>query len=192
MKKKLLVISLIAIVISVIASGTLAFFTADDSAKNVFTSGGVSIEVEEWQVLDDGSKVPYPETAPIEIMPGDVVSKFVTVKSAEEDVYVRATLAYTVYDANGDEMNLTADEIAAIISLDINNAEWSVKDPADGYYYYNGVVGDGDVTDELFTEVTFATSMDNRFQHCTVEIDVLAEAVQAKNNGTSALDCAWN
>lgn len=189
MKKKLLVISLIAICISIIASGTIAFFTADDTAKNVFTSGGVSVEVEEWQVDDAGNKTPYPENQAIEIMPGDVVSKMPTVKSLEEDVWVRVALAYTVKDADGNDMQLTADEIAAIISLDINTAEWTLKD---GYYYYSAAVGGGAVTDELFSNVTFATSMDNKFQHCTVEIDVNAEAVQAKNNGTSALDCAWN
>lgn len=188
MKKKLLVLSVIAICLSLIAGGTLAFFTAEDTAKNVFTSGGVDIVVEESQLVD-GSLVPYPEDAPIEIMPGDVVSKIPTVKSTDEDVYVRAEVVITVKDAEGAVMQLTADEIAAIISLDYNLAKWTLKD---GMYYYAEAIGDGEVTDELFSNVTFATSMDNKFQHCTAEIDINAEAVQAKNNGTSALDCAWN
>ena len=189
MKKKLLVLSLIVICVALIAGGTLAFFTAEDNAHNVFTSGGVDIIVEEWQqVPGEVDPKPYPENEPIEIMPGDVVSKIPTVKSVDEDVWVRASLTIVVKDAEGNVMQLTADEIADIIDLDINTFMWTEKD---GFYYYNEAIGDGAVTDELFSEVTFAKTMDNKFQHCTVEIDVDAQAVQAKNNGTSALDAIW-
>ena len=190
MKKKLLVVSLIVICFTLIAGSTLAYFTAEDTAHNVFTSGGVDITVEEWQEVD-GDMVPYPEDEPIEIMPGDVVSKIPTVKSTDEDVYVRVALDIVVKDAEGNVMQLSDAEIAEIISLDLNTFNWVEKDPADGYYYYNETVGGGAATEPLFSEVTFATTMDNVFQHCTVEIDVLAEAVQAKNNGTSALDAIW-
>jgi len=195
MKKKLLVLSLIVICVALIAGGTLAYFTAEDTAHNVFTSGGVDIVVEEWQqVPGENDPQPYPENDPIEIMPGDVVSKIPTVKSADEDVWVRVALSIVVKDAEGNDMQLSADEIAQIISLDINTLEWTLKD---GYYYYSEAVGadengNAGVTDELFNTVTFASTMDNKFQHCTVEIDVLAEAVQAKNNGTSALDALWS
>lgn len=187
MKKKILAVALIVICVSIIASGTLAYFTTEDKAQNVFTSGGVDITVEEWQIVD-GEPQPYPEETPIKIMPGDVVSKQPTVVSADDDTYVRASVVITVLDAEGNDMELTADEIAAIISLDYDTENWLVKDPADGYYYYKDAIGGGTATEALFTEVTFATTMDNEYQHCTVKIDVNAQGVQAANNGTNVLD----
>ena len=48
MKKKLLMLSAVAICIAILAAGTLAFFTAEDTAHNVITTGGVDIKLYEW------------------------------------------------------------------------------------------------------------------------------------------------
>ena len=43
MKRKLLILSVLAICLSTLAAGTLAYFTAEGKAHNVITTGGVHI-----------------------------------------------------------------------------------------------------------------------------------------------------
>lgn len=49
MKKKILTVAAIAICLAVLASGTLAYFTAEDQVHNVITSDAVDIAIEEWK-----------------------------------------------------------------------------------------------------------------------------------------------
>ena len=69
MKRKLLLLSVLAICVATLAAGTLAYFSADGTARNVITTGNVSIAVEEWADAD--------KTQPFEdltgIMPGTTV-----------------------------------------------------------------------------------------------------------------------
>ena len=47
-KRKILLLAMSIIMIAILAiGGTLAYFTAEDSADNVFTMGNVDIELEE-------------------------------------------------------------------------------------------------------------------------------------------------
>ena len=48
MKRKLLILSVLAICLAILAAGTFAYFTSEDTAHNVITSGGVKIAVQEW------------------------------------------------------------------------------------------------------------------------------------------------
>ncbi|MFW5617801.1 MAG: SipW-dependent-type signal peptide-containing protein, partial [Prevotella pectinovora] len=48
MKRKLLILSALAICIAMLAAGTLAYFTSEGKAHNVITTGGVKIAVQEW------------------------------------------------------------------------------------------------------------------------------------------------
>ena len=59
MKKKILYIAAIIICLSVITGGTYAYYTADGTARNVITTGGVNVKVVE-QRLVDGTLHPYP------------------------------------------------------------------------------------------------------------------------------------
>ena len=52
MKKKIFYIAIIAICLSIITGGTLAYYTATDTARNVITSGGVDVKVAEYQLVD--------------------------------------------------------------------------------------------------------------------------------------------
>ena len=48
MKRKLLIFSVLAICVAILAAGTIAFFNAEGKAHNVITTGGVGIAVQEW------------------------------------------------------------------------------------------------------------------------------------------------
>ena len=77
MKRKLLLLSVLAICVATLAAGTLAYFSADGTARNVITTGNVSIAVEEWADAD--------KTQPFEdltgIMPGTTVTKIAEVRN---------------------------------------------------------------------------------------------------------------
>ena len=57
MKRKLLILSVLAICIASLATGTIAFFTSEDKAHNVITTGSVEITVQEW--ADEAKQVPF-------------------------------------------------------------------------------------------------------------------------------------
>ncbi len=188
MKKKILVLAVIAISCSIVAYNSLAYFTAEATAHNVITASAVNIEIEEWQQTDEGL-VPYPKKEPIQVMPGIAVSKIVTVKNHEADAYIRAQFEVVVMDSDGKIMELDAETLDSIIKVVPNKAYWELKENDDGWYYYKHAVKAATASEPLFTEVAFSgVNMTNEYQSCTVEINVEAQAVQSKNNpGTSVL-----
>ena len=191
MKKRLLVIAAIVICVSLLAAGTLAYFTDDAVVHNVITSSGVGIEIEEWMEDENGDLVPYPKDPVEGVMPSDKLSKIVTIKNEQAPAYVRARYEITIVDANGDEMELTAEELAQVITIANIGESWEAKDPDDGWMYYKEAVAEDAVTEPLFTEVQFSgEDMGNEFQGCTVNVVIYAQGVQAANNGANALEAA--
>lgn len=181
MKKKILYIAAIVICLSLITGGTYAYFTTSDTARNVITSGGIEVKVVEQQLVN-GTLQPYP-SQPIPVMPATTVSKIVSVQSTEQAAWVRMNYTLTVYDADGKKMEIPADELAKVIVIASDTANWTLKD---GWWYYNTAVKGGETTKPLFEEVEFSgPHMDNKYQLCTVVIDVTAQAVQQANNGAT-------
>ena len=68
MKRKLFAGAVIAICLSLIAYGTLAYFTAEDTARNVNTSGGIYIQLREG--ADKRRRRRSPRTGSAELCPG--------------------------------------------------------------------------------------------------------------------------
>lgn len=184
MKKRILAFAVVMICLSMLASTTLAYFTDTAIARNVITSGGVDIAIEEWQETPDGL-VPYPGQ-PIPVMPGTSVSKIVTVHNRDAQSFVRAKLQVTLKDGAGEQMEISAEALDKLIHLAVNTGDWTEKD---GWWYYGSAVDTGEATEPLMTGVFFdGPNMTNEYQNSTVIIDVAAQAVQAANNGASALD----
>ena len=184
MKKKILYIAAIVICLSLITGGTYAYFTTSDTARNVITSGGIEVKVVEQQLVN-GTLQPYP-SQPIPVMPATTVSKIVSVQSTKQAAWVRMNYTLTVYDAEGKEMEISADELAKVIVITPDATNWTLKD---GWWYYNTAIKSGEMTKPLFEEVAFSGPyMDNKYQNSTVVIDVTAQAVQQANNGNSALN----
>ena len=179
MKKKILYFAAIVICISIITGGTLAHYTTEDTARNVITSGGVSVKIVE-QRLVDGELKPYPNER-IKMMPSSEVSKIVTVKNLEKDAWVRLSYTVTVYDAADNQMDITAEELKSVILIEPDDEKWTEKD---GWWYYDSALESGESSTPLFESVTFSgPNMGNKYQGSTVLIDVIAEAVQKANNG---------
>ncbi|MBD8987691.1 MAG: hypothetical protein EGR01_01555 [Clostridiales bacterium] len=177
MKRKLLLLSVLAICVATLAAGTLAYFSADGTARNVITTGNVSIAVEEWANAD--------KTQPFEdltgIMPGTTVTKIAEVRNTgEADAWIRVRLT-------GD-IRLTGDGTPdpSLVKPDLNTTDWTLG--LDGYLYCNKAIRPGETTAPLFTCVTFDAGMGNEYQNATATVHVAAEAVQTANNGVTALE----
>lgn len=184
MKKRIFALAVVMSCLSILASTTLAYFTDIGTARNVITSGGVGIEVVEQQLVN-GTLQPYP-SQPIPVMPAATVSKIVSVRSTGQAAWVRVNYTLTVYDADGKEMEIPADELNRVIVITPDSSNWTLKD---GWWYYTDAVKAGDMTKPLFDEVVFSgPDMDNKYQSCTVVIDVTAQAVQQANNGSTVME----
>ena len=184
MKKKLFYIALIVICLSILTSGTFAYFTMSGVVRGVISSGEIDVTVVEQQLVD-GALKPYPEE-PIVVMPGATVSKIVSAKSAAHPAWIRMNYTLTVLDASGAEMDVTPEELAKVIAIDAPGDGWTY---ADGWWYYEAAVGEGESTEPIFTQVVFSGPyMDNKYQNSTLRIDVALQAVQQVHNGETVTE----
>ena len=175
MKRKLLLLSVLAICVATLAAGTLAYFSADGTARNVITTGNVDIELKEW--ADEACTQPFKDKTGV--MPGTKVTKIVEVENTGTGAaFVRLSVEKNVYGA--DEKPMKSDPV----SLNFNNTDWTYSE-SDGYYYYNRPLEPDKTTVPLFTAVTFDPLMGNEYQNATAHVKVIAYAVQSANNGDS-------
>lgn len=180
MKKRIMVLAALVICLSIVATGSLAYFTATGTARNVITSGNIDIELKEMAELPDGTLAPFEDLEGV--MPGEDVSKIVSVvNTGESAAYVRLEVTKAI------ELEGAGEADPALLALDLNTESWMEKD---GYYYYNKPLAPGAETEPLFTTVTFSEKMDNIYQSCTVVLTVQAHATQVANNGTDPLAAA--
>ena len=178
MKKRILILSLLAVCLSLCIGGTLAYYTATDTARNVITAGNIKIEL----IETDAEGKPFENVSGV--LPGAEVDKIVTVKNTSDNAcWVRISVEKEISLAK--EKSGTPD--MSFLEIDFNTVNWTEKD---GYFYYNEKLNPGETTKPLFTTVTFNATMDNLYAGCTASVSVFAQAVQCANNGHSALTAA--
>lgn len=186
MKKKILLAAAVMICLAVDASGTLAYFTSENTAHNVITSGGVNIEVVEKTQGKDGVLVDFPKEGVRGVMPGSDVSKIVSVKNTgESEAWIRVQVESVIKAADGADLPLTIENVGPVMTYTVGGG-WSLGE--DGYYYYAKPVAAGETTGILFDTVKFAPEMGNAYQNCTANIEISAQAVQTANNGKTVLE----
>ena len=179
MKQKILYLAAIIIGLSIISGGTFAYFTAEDTARNEITTGGVAVEVVEQQVAN-GELLPYSDPV-LPIMPGTSVSKIVSVQSTEQAAWVRMSYTVALYDKSGNPIDVPAAALSEMIVITPNTEAWALHD---GWWYCNTAVQANETTAPLFETVAFSgPNMGNEYQGCTVQIHITAQAVQQANNG---------
>lgn len=177
MKSRILLVCALVLCIGVSVLSTVAFFTAEDTARNVITAGSLDIDVVEEQKNEKGELIPYPDTS-IQVLPGAKVSKIVSIKNNDAEAYVRVKVDIAVKDADGNAI----DADGAIITVS-SNEMWKANEAGDGWLYYNGTVGTGEVTPSVIDGVEFLPDMGDEFQGATAEVNITAQAVQVANNG---------
>ena len=185
MKKKFIAGAVVAICLSLVTYGTLAYFTHEDTATNVITSGNIKIELQETAITEDGQVVEFEQSQDrFNVMPAQSVSKIVKVQNTgDNDAYIRIAIDKAINLAEGVEDTPDTD----LISMDFDYDNWTLKD---GYYYYNKPLAPGETTEALFNNVKFDPAMDNMYQNSTAIINVDAQATQVKNNGTDVFTAA--
>ena len=168
LKARLAVITIIATVLTLWTQGSAAYFTTVDTATNVVTSGNIKLMIHE--ATDQGS--PFPADG-ICVMPGDVISKVVTVENiCDHPFYLRVKL---IYGSNTQE--LSSEEC---LSLNIDTNNWVYKD---GWYYYTGIVAPGQTSPCVFSQVEIVGSkVDTSHIGKVLQLTILAQAVQSENN----------
>lgn len=173
-KTKLAVIAIAAMVLTFVTQGSLAFYTTIGKATNVITSGGIRMKIHE--MTDQGTEFPKDG---VYIIPGDVVSKQVTVENdCNQPFYLRVRLVYGI-----DSQILPAEDC---FKLNINGEYWQLHD---GWYYYKGIVQPHETTPCVFSHVEIVGSkVDRRYIGKTLTLTVDAQAVQSKNNPVEGTD----
>ena len=173
-KLKFITIAFTAIVLTFNTQGTLAYYSTVGKATNVVTSGNIQFIIHEK--TDQGTDFPKEG---VYIVPGDIVSKEVSIESGcEHPFYLRVKVVYGV-----DSQELSADEC---FKLNINEEYWQL---VDGWYYYKGIVNPGETTPNVFSHVEIVGSkVDNNYLGKTLTLSVIAHAVQSENNLVNGTD----
>lgn len=187
MKRNKRIIAVLAItsILAVMVFQTLAFFTAEDTALNRVTMGNVALILNDDTIDPETEELePFPVEGFDLVMPGDVIDKIVSVTNdGDNPIWVRIRLDRSILLAGE-----AADVDFNVLGLDLNDEDWT--EGADGWFYYNEILAPGETTENLFTQVTFPTSLGNAFMNAKVEIDVLAQGVQSQNNGVTVQEAA--
>ena len=167
-KIKIIVVALVAVVMTFISTSTLAYYSTVGKATNVVTSGNIQFIIHE--MTDQGKEFPKEG---VYIVPGDVVSKKVSIESdCEHPFYLRVKMVSGI-----DSKELTAEDC---FKLNINEEQWKLHD---GWYYYTGIVDPGETTPNVFSHVEIVGSkVDNSYLGKTLTLTVKAQAVQSENN----------
>lgn len=165
MKKKWLLFMSMLVAAAITISGTLAYFTAEDEADGVITSGNIKIRFVQQESA-------FREAKPV--MPGSVTPYLVQLENTgDHPAWVRISLRVLAQDGQGDAGP------ADWVSVRPDTRKWAERD---GYYYYTEPVESGEATLPLLEEINFSKTADNRFQNTGVLIHAYAEAVQSENN----------
>lgn len=182
MKRKLVLTSAVVLILALLAAGTFAYFTKNARATNVITTGTISIqlndEIQGGQKTDTGWTLSG-------VMPGQAVEKAVSVtNTGTSPAWLRVKLDIGV-TVGAEKMPLTFDNGEQVLTFGVGEG-WFYHD---GYYYYSKPVAEKAGTAELFAKDSSGQStlmlnpqLPNDYQGCAVTINVLAQAVQVKNN----------
>ena len=186
-KRKILLLAALLVMVAILGvGGTLAYFTAEDSATNEFTVGNVKIDLIEpkWdEIGKHEAKDAYPGEAlaknPQVVNTGNNPC-FVRIKVTGLDQFVQtygedAMIGLRYIDADG------------VYHEGINETDWEYHE---GYYYYKKVLATvataGDAwnvglvakTPELFSQIVIPTQLQNG--EATNPVEIKAYAVQAQ------------
>ncbi len=170
-KLKIFIVTLVAILVTMMGQASLAYYSTVGKATNVVTSGNIQFIIHE--TTDQGKEFPKEG---VYIVPGDIVSKQVSIENdCEHPFYLRVKIVYGV-----DSQELSAEDC---FKLNINEEYWELHD---GWYYYKGIVDPDETTPNVFSHVEMVGSkIDNSYIGKTLTLTVKAQAVQSENNPIS-------
>lgn len=153
MKRKIWIIVLALISIASMASSTMAYFTGEDRAHNVITTGGVHIALVEQQRTGD-TYTPFPKEGVTGVLPGTSISKIVSVENTgSAPAWVRIRLTASIENAQGEALPPVLEDGTSVMSMELLPG-WVVG--PDGWLYYREPVAVDGATTPAFESVTMA------------------------------------
>ena len=219
-KKLVALIMVVALALTTLIGGTLAYFTDTDDATNTFVMGNVDIELDEapvtynpkdytWIADNEADRVDTNTYGGDEglLYPGAVLPKDPTVHNVGlNDAYIRIKVTINPY-VLGHIMAHTesGNPLAMFMELvDIDTENWdyeadfkeNVLDPENATWTlvarYKKIVKPGEDTTPFFTEVRIPTELEDMYSFTGVpfDMDIVAEAIQAASFADA--DEAWN
>jgi predicted ribosomally synthesized peptide with SipW-like signal peptide len=149
-----------------------AYFTANDSVKNVLKSQNLTFAFEVDEVF----------TSPENVRPGQTVQKVVNVKNVGDEVgFVRLLVFVEIVASDGTV--LEAIPGTTFTFDDLNTTDWTPGNTrlwangADGYYYYLDKLDPAMTTTQpLFSSVTLAAGLSPEYENASMKIEVKVEA----------------
>ncbi|MBQ8533727.1 MAG: hypothetical protein IJ462_02740 [Clostridia bacterium] len=187
MKRKVFACTLIAIVISLFAFGTQAYFTYEDTARNVITTGSVGIAIDEKTYDDNQVEIDFPKEG-VETQPGNEVAKIVKVNNnGKSDAWVRIELQAFAKDSANNDLPPTLPDGTMLFTFE-TLSDWILH--TDGYYYYKNPVKPDELTSALFEKVKINDKLTNDYNTAKLILRVNAQAVQTANNGETVLEAS--
>lgn len=185
MKKKVFVAAAIVACIAILGAGTLAYFSRTVVTHNVITSGEIDVSVHEQvpegtEIRDQENKLTgYQVTG---VMPDKTVEKVVWVTNdAQQPAWIRVQLTNTIRNKTGSELDNTQNGVDMVQYLQdaAHESKWKL---IDGWYYYTEPLSPGAKTVPVLDAVYFAKQMGNDYKESTIDLKVVVQAVQSKNN----------
>lgn len=147
--------------ISFLGSG-FAFAKEEISVTNHIDTGVIDIELEEYQLSDDGTLVPW-ENGKL-VLPGDKVSKIPRISNIGYDCYVRAKLDFSLEE--------------------LENSYFDIGDNwvhgKDGYWYYTEVLESGAYTD-IFQGISIPDDFSQEYEDGEIQLKIDVDAIQINN-----------
>lgn len=176
-KRKIILLAALLVMVAILGvGGTLAYFTAEDSATNEFTVGNVKIDLTEPEWEKTG------KAEAVDAYPGEALAKDPQVTNeGNNPCFVRIKvegLDCLKAEGDGDEMLI---HVRTDYQEDKLGADWVLHD--DGYYYYTKVLAAGGTTTPVFDSIVIPKALTNAdgTEHTKAyNINVKAYAVQAQ------------
>lgn len=178
MSKKYVAAAISLIMILVLVGGTISFFTTTGSAKNVVTASALNIKL---VMLEDIDGVKSPVSGEMDIMPGETKMRSAQVQNTDkEPAWVRVRVEVVTPEGTKE-----ISESDTFIIQGGNAENWEYDN---GYFYYLKALEPGETTDALFDEIEMIPHgrSDNELSGKNINLNVIAEGTQVKNNGSSA------
>lgn len=168
-KNKILILSLGAILCVAGTAGALAQYTAEKETTNNLMVDTVDIELQEFQLDDNGSEVEF--INPSQQLPGTTISKIPRIYNKGSACWIRVKLDFSI-----DDENLETVDIDDLNGFQTDN--WTLGD--DGYYYFHQSLSENTDID-IFDSVTIPSEWGNEYIDKNIFLDITAEAIQTKN-----------
>ena len=212
-KKIIALIMVIALALTTLVGGTLAYFTDEDNATNTFAMGSVDILLDEAPV--DYEPETYTWVADFEadrvkantygdeeglLYPGAVLPKDPTIHNVGlNDAYVRLKLTINADFLDcvmcGDGETEYLELFLEMADVDVYNWLYETDYVEDGVWTlvarYDEILKPGEDTTALFTQLVIPTELEEvgNFAGQDIDMDLLAEAIQAASFADA--DEAW-